>query len=501
MKKKNTKGKISLGKSNKSLSKKDKKKEKNALKKNTKNNDYGFGSVTIFGRTINKVRLFNMVSLSVIIFFTLFYGARLAYYLGKQIAKEKSEVLLCDALLDKESVVDLTTGLVKNEKNSTYVFKGKANNNYLMYSGRMYRIVGLDADKNIKIISNSSETSMIAGIGHDYKKSSLRKWLNEIDGIDNSGVYFKSLNDGYKYLTNTKIYLDKIEDIEKITSNELFTDDYVSLLSLSDYKEAGGANSYLNNSQIWFLDTTNTSGVYWYASTDGGLNLASDASFCSGIRPVMTIKNSTLVISGDGTKSNPYKIEKDKMPSTVYEANVGSFISYGGYTWKIIEKDETKTKLALNGYLTSGSDSKEVTNIFGKSVKYSADKKGSLGYYLNNDFYNTLSDKSLLVKDKWYNGKFTSLNSYSYLDCYKSSFNGYVGVLKIGDMFLNEYEDSFTMTGAYGDDKLIYTVSKNNSLYADFVSNKHKIRPAIYIKSDSNINSGDGSSENPYEIK
>ncbi len=447
-------------------------------------------------RKLKKYVLFNTINTIIILFFAFFYGYRLVYYYLEEHGKKDTEdVLLVDELLKHVSMIDKSNGLIE-EENGTYIYKGNAKNNYVKYSGRIYRIIGIDENKNMILVSDNSETIFMPS-AIEYKDSYFKEWLNPIEDKKYTGIYLNTLNKPYEHLEKVTSCSDKIKDLESITCNEKDDTLYVSLLSLNDYKLIGGANSYLNNKEDYFLISQNDSNYYWYVASDGGINVSTKVNDEHGVRAVIKLRNNNLVYGGSGSKNNPYIIEKKETKNLV-DANISEYLTYSDYTWKIIEKDEEKVKVILDGYIKTGED--DILKKYGSSNVYSL-TKNTIGYYLNNDFYKNLKDNSLIVKSPFYNGAFSDYTKFNYQNIYNSNINCFVGLPNYGELYVNEYENVFLNTRPYGiDTKITYTINENKLLYTNYVSKELKIRPVIYLK-NTNILSGNGSSESPYVLE
>ena len=75
-----------------------------------------------------------------------------------------------------------------------------------------------------------------------------------------------------------------------------------------------------------------------------------------------------------------------------------------------------------------------------------------------------------------------------------------VGMLTLGDMFINDVKNVFTLFRGIEDNKIIYVINEDGNFYGDFINSKYEVRPAFYIKGDTLINGGAGTEEEPYEL-
>ena len=126
------------------------------------------------------------------------------------------------------------------------------------------------------------------------------------------------------------------------------------------------------------------------ASGDIGLN----DNKALGIRPVLTLNGSLELLEGKGTKDNPYIIEKHDVKN-IKDAYIGSYIKIKNDNYRIINIENDKIKVIKDGIITDENNKGVLKAFSSKSNVYAVDKK-SIGYYLNNDYYNTLNKNKLL---------------------------------------------------------------------------------------------------------
>ncbi len=441
----------------------------------------------------NVLLAINVVVIAAIV--GIYTGRLLKYYkLEHKPEGEENSSLLVDALRKKRSYVDLTKGLVCDDEDNTCLYKGEVKDNYISYSGFMYRILGIDTKNNIVAVSEDVVTLMYAGLENGYSKSYVNKWLNSSD-VEHSGKYESSLFNS-DLLDYTLSCDDKIENPENITCEDINSDNKISLLSLNDYKNAGGKSSFINNNDSYSLVSLDKDGNVYYITPEGDISVNKNMNAVFGVRPVITINHETELLSGKGTKEKPYIIEKHDMKE-LGDAYIGSYVKVDNYTFKVVERGEEITKLASTEVL-QGEEGPLVTT-FGKSTnKYNKDKK-TLGYYLNNDYLNTFESKDLLLDKEWYVGNL-ELGALDYTNIYKETTKAKVGLLGLSDFYVNELKDTFTLTRGIESTDVISVVTKNGTVFNDSISSEHNVRSAIQMSSKLKIVSGDGSSKNPFVL-
>lgn len=75
--------------------------------------------------------------------------------------------------------------VISNDDNYSYMggcyFKGYPVNNFLWYSGFLWRIMGINADGSIRLITDETVTSIpwgATGTAKNYEDSYVKDWLN-----------------------------------------------------------------------------------------------------------------------------------------------------------------------------------------------------------------------------------------------------------------------------------------------------------------------------------
>lgn len=434
-------------------------------------------------------------------------------------------------------------------------FKGTNPENYLWYSGFTWRVIGINKDGTIKMITQKPVAALDWGEFSKYENSYIRKWLNEINsGSTYDGVFYYALNNPENYIEQKKW------NINSTSTNLSSFEDYIGLLSKQEYERASTTpanpknNNYLNIGTQFFLGTMYSSS-YFYAVYETGVvtkhDLNSETS--SGVRPIINLKSTLTISEGEGTEDRPYRLEGDLSGSLNTKLNtrhVGEYVSFGGKMWRISDiTSEGYTQLTMNS-LVKNSSGNIITREFDSrdSGEYSRTKpylqlgryqptiKENIGYYLNNDFYNTLTNNSWIVSTSWDNARLryykdkeyrdyeyaiTNTASERYCSYYKNCTNfiytpvtAKVGAPKVGDIFSGR--DIDVVSGA-GHDQYSYflltqqpyfisypiiavdnngTIIANYSPFYDF-----SMRPSIRLKTSIKIAGGSGTPNDPYTLK
>ncbi len=437
--------------------KKDKKKEKKTKK---------------VAKTWEKV--FVVMSFVVMFIILWIYALRTIYYYRKTNYIEENARLI-DVAANQMKVVYSGDGLYKNDDN-TYYYNGTIVDNYLYYSGMLWRIIGVD-DIGIKIITEDNLTSLVWGINANYQESNIYKWLNEDTFIN--AIYNKDdLVSGN--WCNESVDLNDYKCSDNTAS-------MVGLLSVDEYLKSGGISSYLNNgSYFWTVNTSEDNKAY-YIHNEGGINneVSSGNSYYSyGVRPVIYLSKDIKYLSGTGTIDEPYIVETNDEVE-INNHPVGSYVKYNDYTFRILEVNEENTLLILDGYLTN--EEKEGIKVSYKNINSSL-----------NEFISKFKEEEL-SKYKFAKTEFNFNKSYDYKSIMDSN-ESYVGIPTVGTLFTPEYDNVWLNTYSSTKENLIYTTAKNANLFANLGSSDNYIRPIICIKNGMIIASGSGTKTEPFMI-
>src|SRR5699024_5731285 len=118
------------------------------------------------------------------------------------------------------------------------------------------------------------------------------------------------LNNPYNYLMNDSVCVDEINSLKNVKCSNIEDTNLIGLLSVFDYANVGGKNSYLNIGKYYYLVSTTNKNKNWYIDDKGNV-VNNDGEEIYGIRPTITLKSNSDFISGDGSEDNPYVIDEN----------------------------------------------------------------------------------------------------------------------------------------------------------------------------------------------
>jgi len=445
---------------------------------------------------LNVGRVILCINILVIVIIIGFYTGRLLKYYKLEHKKsngEENTTLLVDALMKKRSYVDLTKGLVCDEETNICKYKGDVKDNYLLYSGNLYRIFSIDSKSNIVAVSEKNVTLMYSGLEKGYNNSYINKWLNMSDA-SHSGIFENSLFDT-ELLDYTSLCADNIDDVENIECHEINDDNRITLLSLYDYKEAGGKSSFLNNGESYFLATLNDNKEVYYITPEGDISVIKNIASINGVRPVITINHNTDLISGKGTKDNPYIIEKHDI-KTLGDVYIGNYVKFNNDVYKVVNRTETTTKVA-SAEVLSDDQGKMLKPFGGYNNKYSNSSSKSIGRYLNDEYLKGIENSDNIVENKWYIGNL-ELGNLDYVNKYASSVTLKVGMLGLADMYVQDLNNILTISRGIEASDVIEVITSDGTVYSDSINKEYNIRSSFYLKSDMEVTEGKGTIDKPY---
>ena len=435
-------------------------------------------------RKFNPQKLFCFISFIFLATCCFWYGGRfIYYYLDNQKTLSKTE--------NKKTSDNLAQTIINNsnlkEINNEKYFYNDASNNYLKYSNLIWRIIKIDNEDTIYLISDNVLTML-----NNTEQNYIYSWLNSSENL-NTGILQKNLNDTSNYLTNYKVCDDTITDIKNITCDKTNNNNLIGLLSIVDYINTGGEKSFINNNKYTYLNNKDNTNMLWYINDEGKLGISTNEDIY-GIKPVIRLNNNLKSISGNGTSKNPYIIEKE---TTLF----GSYVKLGNDIWRIYDIENDNIKLILDNYLTINEE--KITKNYSNNNYYHNDTiYSSLAYYLNHDYLNTLTYNNIINNSNWSNSYYSNTNSYNYQEVLNTKIDTKVSLLSIGDIILNDnnLENFFTNTGTDNISNQIYTINKNGTLNKRSVSYNSNIVPCININKNI-LTKGNGTIDTPYEME
>ncbi len=437
-----------------------------------------------------KEFLFNFFSLVFIICIGIYFGYRGLYYYSKQNQKtqEESDTLNGVVIQNSPLVQGEADGLHRDSYG--YFFKGNVQNNYVLFENKIFRIMRINSDNTVKVVSDGLVAVFPWGEKSDYESSNIYQWLQKTE-LEYSGVYYNSFSDIEDYLIKTS-YEEPIFKEKKVQSSNKKYKDYITTLTISDYVLANGKKSYLNIGKAFFLLGFNQDKENFFVDEDGTLENC-DSLEGYGIRSVLTMKANLKIQGGNGTIESPYVIQEKT------KTFVDSYIKLGDDFWRVYSDEGESLKLYLNGYIMSNGV-EVVRNYSTTNSIFDPKDKKSLAYYLNTTYLASLSYSNLLLEFRAFTGEISDDAGYNYANIYKESVPVKVSLLNIFDYVSNNdifdyfYENTTSQVGS-----MQYNIQANGILEESDVREEKHIVPVVSI-SKSSIKGGQGTLNDPYVV-
>lgn len=415
---------------------------------------------------------FTAISFGILISCFIFFGMRFYQAYSKyHVDSDDSNNSLAFELLNKKL----------KKVNDDYYFYNDSKDNYLEYSNIMWRIIKVNNNNQVVLVTDDIITTLAYGEDIDsFADSNISKWLNNTD--NNKAVLESNLNTKVT-LSKTSICIDKVDKATKCKKE--LTDYKIGIPSLEDYINTGSNESFMSNGQYFYLSNMDKEGNNWYVAGDK-LD-TTDGSEILGIKATITLPMNTSKVSGEGTKDKPYKIESE---TTLF----GAYVKLGDNTWRVYNVSDTTLDLVL-------MDKVDATDLYySNDNKYNTYTRGTYAYYLNHDYLRNLSYNDKINSKEFNNGYYGISSDYNFNTNQKTA-TANIGLHNIGDILLNLDIDSFsTMTNEQEDGELVYIINNNGTVYLDSNDSSNNIIATININKDL-LKKGNGTKESPYEME
>ena len=407
-------------------------------------------------------------------------------------------------------------------------------NNYIWYSGKLWRAVSIDpSDNSVKLVTqwNISAIPYNARGNTAFEGSHMEAWLNDtsVDG------FLGNLRDYENFIKLDSVWNATMTTATTKPAETTMVTDPVGLLNIYEYVMSYSgttySNGYLNNGLYWWSITPYSSSLVRHVD-DRGYVYRSTPATTYGVRPSINLKSSVRIVSGNGTIDNPYRLngdnEKDLSGTLLSTRYSGEYIRFGtgeNNLYRIVSHENgTGTKITSAEPLKSGETF--VTSAFGSNTTFSSDN--TIGAFLNNDYLNTsngyLTDEDIaMIEDSttWYLGTVGSGASYK-LGKYTNTTDNIlttsvttskVGLLRLGELMAGQFERYAVKGGSSstGLTTTYWTLTPYNSsnvrnvhiygnVYTYTPTTAFGVRPSMNLKSNVQIISGTGTKLDPFVL-
>ena len=402
---------------------------------------------------------------------------------------------------------------------------GEEPNNYIWYSGKLWRAVSVNKEANTTKLVTQWNISAVAYNPRNqtnFAGSYMEEWLNDetVDGfLGNLRDYEDFIVTDAKW--NATLDATSLGSITRPSNSGTIVTDAVGLLNMYEYQSSnnGEINGYLNNGLYWWTLTPYSASRVRDVSSDGNVSNYSPSSE-NGVRPSINLKSSVRIVDGDGTIDDPYRLNGDNdtnLSGTLLSSRYsGEYIKFGNdenNLYRIVSHENgTGTKIVSAEPLKSSG--KVITMNFGSNATFSS--TNTIGTFLNGEYLTSYVDSSYssMIEDSttWYLGTVGISDSYKlakYTDTNMSSTvstttEATVGLLRFGELMSGQFDRYsnntyyWTLT-PYSASSVRYVYNDGNAYY-NSPSRAYGVRPSVNLKSSVSISGGTGTKSNPFVV-
>ena len=414
-------------------------------------------------------------------------------------------------------------GTIDTSDSEQTFITGTNPNNYIWYSGKLWRAVSINpSDNSVKLVTQWNISALIYNASGNtaFQGSYMEQWLNDtsVDG------FLGNLREPDKFIKTDSVWNATMTTETTKPAKTTMVTDAVGLLNMYEYtmsyKNATAETGYLNNDLYWWTLTPYSTSYTRYVYFNGNVYNGSPAG-SQGSRPSINLKSAVKIIDGDGTVDNPYRLQGDNdsptgaLLSTRYS---GEYISFGtgeNNLYRIVSHENgTGTKITSAFSLKDSDSYKKIA--FGDNTTYS--KNNTIGTFLNNDYLASetylTNDQVNMIEDNttWYLGTvgFANYKLAKYQDATGSNLTpstttAKIGLLRMGELMAGQFDkysnnaDYWTLT-PYSTSyvRIVYSFGSVNY---DRPTTSNGPRPSMNLKQNVVITGGKGTKEEPFSIK
>ncbi len=399
-------------------------------------------------------------------------------------------------------------------------------NNYIWYSGKLWRAVSIDpSDNSVKLVTqwNISALSYNAVNNPIFHGGHMEQWLNDtsVDG------FLGNLREPEKFIKTDSVWNATMTTETTKPEKTTMVTNAVGLLNVYEYtmsyKNATSSTGYLNNKLAWWTLTQYDTSKDRLVQHVG--MVSNDVPYAEyGSRPSINLKSTVKIIDGDGTNSSPYRLQDDNdsptgaLLSTRYS---GEYISFGtgeNNLYRIVSHENGMGTKITSAIPLKDSGSYKKT-AFGSDTSFSKDN--TIGAFLNNDYLTSgsylTSDQVNMIEDNttWYLGtiyygvnyKLAKYQDATGSNLTTSTTTAKIGLLRLGELMAGQFDilDNNTsywlLTPFNPDTSTVYYIGYDGASSYTRIPTSIGSKPSMNLKSNVVITGGKGTKKEPFTLK
>lgn len=432
------------------------------------------------------------------------------------------------------------------EDDSDYYVVPDATDNYIWYSGKLWRAVSVNKKEHtLKMITQWNISSISYGDGNSsaFQGSYMEQWLNDtsVDGfLGNLRDYKKFIKTDSKW-NATALNCDSVScDFSREIPETTMVTDAVGLLNTYEVTRVGYNNegNTIGNTLTWSTltpehdDGSSVFEVYQDNKKLGRISI-NDTSSPIGVRPVVNLLPTVKIVAGTGTEDDPYRLEGDNdtdltgtLLSNRYSGEYVKFGNEDNRLYRIVshesystnnEEPITKITSAVpikisESYVTTTFD-RGGSSTFSGNTTISNFLEENKSDYLNMDDTTEDYSQNLLDGYKMFIAPYTHGTSYRLIKYTDTTMNeestnyvdSEIGLLRVGELMAGQFDTINNNTMYWllnSTDSYVYSVETDGRLYTATPSTLTiGVKPALFISPYAVITGGTGTKTDPFTIK
>lgn len=432
------------------------------------------------------------------------------------------------------------------EDDSDYYVVPDATDNYIWYSGKLWRAVSVNKKEHtLKMITQWNISSISYGDGNSsaFQGSYMEQWLNDtsVDGfLGNLRDYKKFIKTDSKW-NATALNCDSVScDFSREIPETTMVTDAVGLLNTYEVTRVGYNNegNTIGNTLTWSTltpehdDGSSVFEVYQDNKKLGRISI-NDTSSPIGVRPVVNLLPTVKIVAGTGTEDDPYRLEGDNdtdlTGSLLSKRYSGEYVKFGNEDnrlYRIVshesystnnEEPITKITSAVpikisESYVTTTFD-RGGSSTFSGNTTISNFLEENKSDYLNMDDTTEDYSQNLLDGYKMFIAPYTHGTSYRLIKYTDTTMNeestnyvdSEIGLLRVGELMAGQFDTINNNTMYWllnSTDSYVYSVETDGRLYTATPSTLTiGVKPALFISPYAVITGGTGTKTDPFTIK
>lgn len=421
---------------------------------------------------------------------------------------------------------EATTKLLDESSEGTYSYlngtylKGAQNNNYIWFSGVLWRIMGKNADGTIRLMAAYSLGSIRNHAFRqalNYDTQFLNSWLND--------YFYPQLKEKDQVVEQQWCLLKTAgvdETLERTHSSSTCEDGTflskrpVGLVTLDEFNLSNPETTYLyadNNggtlltmsiydpTQMWLINEYNKNAIITYSR-----NL-------SALHPVINIDGGRYIIAGDGTKNSEFVFDPIYVRNKgISEAvGIGEYVIFSGRTYRVLENTPDGVQL-LSEEEYKDSSGRALKFPYGTIDEATRKLKDiSLDRVLQSSelnqwvLQNSIDREKLVTDYVWYHGNSDPDDYRLSIEDRGRPLQSMIGLMKKYQVIPNlKNKTGWTLSlGKNNDQENEYGIcasAYSGVFHGGSVSGEYSIMPVIVVQNGVKILSGSGTRVDPYQI-